>query len=169
MKNRRLIFLGTIGGASVMHTQVRKSGGIYFELGKKFILDPGPGSLVYSQKLGLTPEKLCGLLLSHLHPDHATDANALLDAMSRDKKPFLVAEAHCLKPMDDYYPCISRYHQELSQVYSVKAGDKIDIDGIKIAVNRADHYSPAVGFTISYNDTKIGYVSDGSYYNGEVP
>ena len=163
MKNR-LVFLGTGGGGSVTSTQVRKTGGIYFELGdKRFILDPGPGSLIYSQKLKL---KIDGLLISHIHPDHCTDANILLDAISRDKKPFLVAGEPCLKPGEEY-PCVSKYHQSLSNVYPVKAGDELDVDGIKVSVHRSDHYSPTVGFTISHNNTRVSYACDGKYYKGQ--
>lgn len=166
MKNR-LIFLGTGGGGSVTYTQTRKTGGVYFELGdKKFILDPGPGSLVYSHKLGLKPESWDGVLITHIHPDHCTDANVILDAISRDKKPFLVAGEPCLKPGNEY-PCVSKYHQSISNAYPVKVGDKVGVDGIKITANLADHYSPTVGFVISYNKIVVGYASDGIYYKGQ--
>jgi ribonuclease BN (tRNA processing enzyme) len=160
----RIIFLGTGGGKNVMFTQFRKTGGIFIELDNtKLIIDPGPGSLVYSQKLKLNPGKLDGLLLSHLHPDHCTDADALLDGM---KNPTLIAEEHCLKPMDGYYPCVSSYHQESSTTCIAKLGNAVKMKNLEIMINRADHYAPTVGFKI-IGSKIIGYPADGTYYEGQ--
>jgi len=160
----RLIFLGTGGGRHVMLAQVRKTGGIFVELdGKKFIIDPGPGSLVNARRIKLNPESWHGIFLSHLHPDNASDANALLDGM---KEPFIVAEEHCLKPSKEYYPVVSKYHQKKANVYAVKAGDKVKIDDLDILVTKADHYDPTVGFVIKGSKT-IGYAADGTYYRGQ--
>lgn len=160
----RLIFLGTGGGRHVMLAQARKTGGIFVELnGKKFIIDPGPGALVNARQIKLNPESWHGLFLSHLHPDNSSDANALLDGM---KEPFIVAEEHCIKPSKDYYPCISKYHQEKAKVFAVKAGDKLKIDDMEILVTKADHYDPTVGFMIKGSKI-VGYAADGTYYKGQ--
>ncbi|MFH0832464.1 MAG: MBL fold metallo-hydrolase [Candidatus Aenigmatarchaeota archaeon] len=166
MKNvaNRMVFLGTGGGKNVMFTQVRKTGGIFVELdGTRFIIDPGPGSLVNAQKLGLTLQKLDGILLSHLHPDHSTDANALLDGI---RDPILIAEEHCLKPKDRYYPCVSKYHQEKSKVKAMKKGKKTKIKNLIVEAVNADHYVPTIGFKIKGSKT-IGYASDGTYFKGQ--
>ena len=171
-KRDRIVFLGTGGGKSVMFTQVRKTGGVYIELdGKKFIVDPGPGALIYAQKLKLRPEKWDAILLSHFHPDHCTDANVLLDGISHlgNKKPLLIAEEQCLKhnnKHESYHQCISNYHQALADVRAAKPGSRIAVNGLGIRVNRADHYDPTVGFTIA-GSKQIGYPSDGTYYKGQ--
>lgn len=160
----RIIFLGTGGGRHVMLAQVRKTGGIYAELdGKKFVIDPGPGSLVNARQIKLNPESWNGLFLSHLHPDNSSDADALLDGM---KEPFIVAEKHCTKPSKGFYPCISKYHQQKAKVYAVKPKDKIKVNGFDVFVTRADHYAPTAGFVIKGNRT-IGYAADGTYYKGQ--
>ena len=160
----RLIFLGTGGGRHVMLAQVRKTGGIFVELDeKKFIIDPGPGSLVNARQIKLNPEAWNGIFLSHLHPDNSSDADALLDGM---KEPFIVAERHCIKPSKDFYPCISKYHQEKATVYAVKSGDRIKANGFDILVTKADHYGPTVGFVIN-GSKAIGYTADGVYYKGQ--
>lgn len=181
----KIIFLGTGGGRDMMIAQIRRTGGIFFDLGKtKFILDPGPGSLVHAVALGLQPEKWNGVLLSHLHPDHATDVNAYLDGIER---PFIVAEEHCLldkKDMNkgkekkddfDYFPCVTVYHQEKSKTYPVKDCSVVEVNGVKINATKAAHYIPAVGFRIRGDQTDakgvvqsfdIGYTSDGEYYKG---
>ncbi len=170
----RLVFLGTGGGRHMMLSQVRRTGGIFFDLDKvKFILDPGPGSLVHAINLGLKPEKWNGVLLSHLHPDHAADVNVYLDGM---EKPFIIAEEHCLlekksargkiKDDFDYFPCVTFYHREKSDAYPVKHGSAAEINGVKIAAVKANHYIPTVGFRIIGSQFDIGCTSDGSYYKG---
>lgn len=187
----RLVFLGTGGGRHMMLSQVRKTGGIFFDLDKvKFILDPGPGSVVHAVNLDLKPEKWDGVLLSHLHPDHAADVNVYLDGM---EKPFIIAEEHCLlekksvrgKDDFDYFPCVTVFHQEKSQVHPVKHGSVVGVNGVKFAAIKANHYIPTVGFRIIGSQTDassttsggrqsssavqpfdIGCTSDGSYYKG---
>ncbi len=164
----KLIFLGTGGGRDMMIAQVRKTGGLFFDMGKtKFIVDPGPGALVHAVNLGLRPDTWKGLLLSHFHIDHSADANALLDGL---KDPFLVAEEHCFP---DYkgkekgiFRCIAPYHVEKSKSYSVKPGDKVKINQIEFQAIKADHYDPVVGFRISGEGFDVGYTSDGAYYKG---
>lgn len=147
-----------------MLAQARRTGGIYVELdGKKFTIDPGPGSLVHARQIKLNPESWNGIFLSHLHPDNSSDADVLLDGM---KSPFVVAEAHCVKPSKDFYPVVSKYQQEKSKVYAVKPRDKIKLDGFNILVTKADHYDPCVGFVIRGSKT-VGYAADGTYYNGQ--
>lgn len=183
----RLVFLGTGGGQHVMSTQERKTGGMYFEYdGLKFILDPGPGSLVNSRMIGLEPDKWDGVLLSHMHPDHSTDVNVYLDGMVRNlnltpknrdeeieklskadaKKPFLITEETCVKLTEKFYPCVSKYHQSLSRVSILKADESKTIGSVKFTAVRADHYAPTIGFTIE-GTRKIGYSSDGTYYSGQ--
>ncbi len=165
----KLTFLGSGGSSRMMATQVRKTGGMLFDLGTKFVVDPGPGSLYHAIHLGFQPEKMNGVLVSHLHPDHCTDANAYLDAI---EKPFLIAEQHCVKDKKvtkskvDYFPCISVFHQRKSKVHAVKAGDKVKINDVEINVTKADHYDPTVGFRIRAENIDVGYTSDGSYFRG---
>jgi ribonuclease BN (tRNA processing enzyme) len=156
-----LTFLGTGGGGSVVYSQARASGGMHLVLDDKvFIIDPGPGSIVWFRKMKLKEPDI--LLLSHLHQDHSTDANVYIDGM---KEPIIIAEKHCVE-ISEYYPCISKYHIEKSRlVYKVSGGEEINIpdSNIKIFVTKSNHYAPTVGFKIVGSRT-IGYVSDGSYF-----
>lgn len=160
----RIIFLGTGGGRHVMLAQARRTGGIYVELdGLRFIIDPGPGSLVHARQIKLNPETWHGVFLSHVHPDNSSDSDALLDGM---KSPFVVAEAHCVNPSEEFYPVVSKYQQKKAQVYPVEGGEKLKVSDMDILVTKADHYDPCVGFVVKGTKT-IGYAADGTYYDGQ--
>lgn len=174
----RIVFVGTGGGRHAVSSQVRKTGGIFVELdGLKFIIDPGPGSLIFSRFLGLEPEKWDGILLSHYHIDQSSDANALIDGM-KDPAPvgeevakeiFLIAEEHCIRMKKDLdeYPRISKFHQKLVKtLHAVRPGEVISLGKIKVKTTKTEHGAPNVGFMIS-GSLRIGYPSDGIYFSGQ--
>lgn len=171
----RLVFLGTGGGGHMMFSQVRATGGLFFDLGDvRFIVDPGPGALVHARSLGLDPEKWNGLFISHLHPDNCSDANVLLDGM---KDAFLVAEQHCILPMEKlkqrskefkWYPAVSYYHQTMvKSLNPVKHKDRAKVTNLSVNVYRSLHYDPTVGYKITHQKITIGYPADGPYYKGQ--
>lgn len=172
----RIVFIGTGGGRHALSTQIRKTGGTYVELdGLKFIIDPGPGALVYSRMLGLEPEKWDGVLLSHFHIDNSSDTNALIDGMKgpqdNDEKReiFLITEEHCLRMKKDLneYPRVSKHHQSLVKYpFAAKPDTKLKIFGLKIETTKTDHGVPCVGFKIIGSKT-IGYAADGAYFKGQ--
>jgi len=111
-------FLGTGGGRHTMCTQRRKTAGIRLEHGDTQIhIDPGPGALVHSIYAGLSPMKLDGIIVTHCHPDHYTDAEVLVEAMTGGttrKRGTLAAAKSVLQGGNDLDPSISRYHQRLA-------------------------------------------------------
>ena len=176
-KMNRIVFLGTGGGRHMMFSQVRKTGGMYFELGGdknalKFIMDPGPGSLVNARQSGLKAENVQGVVLSHHHIDHSTDANVWLDGL---EKPFLIAEEHCVMDKTelgekdyDYYPCISPYQRKkVANLHAVKDRSAVKMGAVRFEAVKSDHYGPTVGFVISTDKFRIGYTSDGRHYSGQ--
>jgi ribonuclease BN (tRNA processing enzyme) len=165
MKNK-IIFLGSGGGgAGFMSRQTLRTGGKYVELdGLKFLIDPGPGTLVYASEAGLDMEEVDGILLSHLHPDHSTDTSALLDGM---EKYFIIAEKHCIKKSKEYFPCISKFHiQKATLAFAATPRKTYKVGKLKIKTVKTDHYGPAVGFKIIGSKT-IGYPTDGTYFEGQ--
>ncbi len=161
----KLVFLGTGGGGKVTFTQVRATGGIYTDLDKvKFIIDPGPGSLVHLRRLKLRDPE--GILLSHSHPDHYTDVDVLLDGISEKyNSSFLIAERHCLEGEN---MCVNKYMQrKVRRCIGMEAGDEVEIvEGIKVIATESRHYVPCIGFRIE-GEVIIGYVSDGPYFEGQ--
>jgi len=163
----RIKFLGIGAGDITMLLQIIPTSSIYVELDSlKFVIDPGPGTLINMKINKVNPLELNGLVVSHLHPDHCADANAILSGITK-KPSFLIAEETCLIPKDASYPCISKYHQELvDNVYPVNGGESIKIGNLNFYVFSSKHYLPTVGFRMMGSKT-IGYPSCGSYYNGQ--
>ncbi|MFZ0966093.1 MAG: MBL fold metallo-hydrolase, partial [Candidatus Bathyarchaeia archaeon] len=109
-----IIFLGTGGGRFATITQKRRTAGIrIISEGLNLHLDPGPGALVHSINEGLDPQKLNAVIVSHCHPDHYTDAEVLIEAMTRGmtrKRGVLVASKSVLSGTDICEASISKYH-----------------------------------------------------------
>ncbi|MDH5441168.1 MAG: MBL fold metallo-hydrolase [Candidatus Bathyarchaeota archaeon] len=168
-----IIFLGTGGGRFAMITQQRRTGGIRILSDNSNIhLDPGPGALIYSLEAGLDPQKINAILVSHSHTDHVTDAQVLIEAMSRGTKSKrgLLAAAHSVLYGNEVCgQSISNYHQSIPEkVIDAQVGVKFSIGDLEVRTTRAEHSDPdAVGFrlvTADYGD--FAYTSDSEYFGG---
>ena len=173
MAEVKIIFLGTGGGRFATVTQRRHTGGIRILADKlNAHLDPGPGALIYSLSAGLDPQKISALLVSHSHPDHYTDAEVLIEAMTHGttrKRGVLVAPHSVLFGNADVEASISRYHQGMpSRVFEAKSGGFFDIDSVKVMVTEARHSDPdTVGYRFESNDFGgFAYTSDTEYFEG---
>jgi phosphoribosyl 1,2-cyclic phosphodiesterase len=108
-----LKFLGTAGARFVVSTQLRHSGGLYWTLrGTRIWVDPGPGALVraLSSRPKIDPARTDVLVVTHRHLDHAGDATAVVEAMSRggfSPRGTLLAPRDALE--DE--PAVQRYAQ----------------------------------------------------------
>jgi len=172
MAELELVFLGTGGGRFATITQKRRTGGIRF-LSKdhNMHLDPGPGALIYSLEKGLNPQKIKAVLVSHSHPDHYTNAEILIEAMTRGmlKRRGIVAAPHSvLFGNNETGPAISRYHQQMPEkVIAVKPGVVFHVNDTRIAATEAKHTDlDAVGFRFETPVGDIGYTSDTEYFEG---
>lgn len=135
-------------------------------------LDPGPGALVYSINAGLDPQKLNAVLLSHSHPDHYTDAEVLIEAMTKgtlQKRGILAAANSVLNGNPTCEASISIYHQNLpSQTINAKPDTAFQVGSLKVEAIKAQHTDPdAVGYRFSSADNgDFAYTSDTEYYEG---
>jgi phosphoribosyl 1,2-cyclic phosphodiesterase len=168
-----IIFLGTGGGRFTTVTQKRRTAGIRI-IGEKLNLhlDPGPGALVYSISEGLDPQKINAIFVSHCHPDHYTDAEVLIEAMTRGmtkKRGVLAASKSVLSGSSVCEPSISKYHQQMpEQVVEAVPNLKFQVAELTVSVAEARHTDPdAVGFrfeTKEFGD--FAYTSDTEYFEG---
>jgi phosphoribosyl 1,2-cyclic phosphodiesterase len=156
-----------------MCTQRRKTAGIRLEQGKTQIhIDPGPGALVHSIYAGLTPMRLDGIVVTHCHPDHYTDAEVLIEAMTGGTtrmQGVLAASRSVLKGGEDLDPSISSYHQRLvARVEEMTPGAKFKISDIAFEAIHAVHGDgDAVCVKITAPDIgTIVYTSDTEAYSG---
>ncbi|MCK4478558.1 MBL fold metallo-hydrolase [Candidatus Bathyarchaeota archaeon] len=172
MEELRVVFLGTGGGRFVTITQKRRTAGIrLLSDGFNVHLDPGPGGLVYSWKLGLDPQKIDGILVSHAHPDHYNDAEVLVEAMTRGtvrRRGVLAAARSVLRGGETAEVAISKYHQSLpGRVVEVVAGEDFEVGGVRVVGAEARHSDvDAVGFRFETDVGSIGYTSDTEFFEG---
>jgi phosphoribosyl 1,2-cyclic phosphodiesterase len=166
-----LTFLGTGGGRFATITQKRRTAGIRIINSETNIhIDPGPGALVYSVDAGLDPQKLNAVLVSHSHPDHYTDAEVLIEAMTKDtlqKRGILAAANSVLNGNLTCEASISKYHQKMpSQTINATPGTVFQVGSLKAIVIKAKHTDPdAVGYRFSTIDYgHFAYTSDTEYY-----
>lgn len=165
--------LGTGGGRHTMCTQRRKTAGIRLAHGGTQVhVDPGPGALVHSIYAGLTPMRLDGVIVTHCHPDHYTDAEVLIEAMTGGttrRHGVLAAARSVLRGGDGIDPSVSRYHQGLAgRVEELVPGSRFEIGGISFEAIKAVHgdgdavclrlEAPGVG--------ALAYTSDTEAYPG---
>ena len=167
-----LDFLGTGGGRFVMTSQRRRTAGIRLTQGDTHVhLDPGPGALVFSNWAGLSPQELNGLIITHCHPDHYTDAEVFIEAMTdgtRAKQGVLAGTKSVLRGADGIGPCISGYHQGLLRdLIEMYEGTPFSVGELGFTATEARHSDPhSVGLRVSSSQGGIGYTSDTGYFPG---
>jgi len=165
-----LIFLGTGGGRFVTMTQRRRTAGIrIMGEGLNLHLDPGPGALVHSINEGLDPQRLNAVLVSHSHPDHYTDAEVLIEAMTHGmtrKHGVLAAAKSVLVGNDLVEASISKYHQQVVEQRIEATPDvRFKVGNTEISVTKAGHTDPdAVGFRFETEFGAFAYTSDSEYF-----
>jgi phosphoribosyl 1,2-cyclic phosphodiesterase len=173
MKKVEVVFLGTGGGRFTTITQKRRTGGIRILSNQLNIhVDPGPGALIYSLEAGLNPQKIKAVLVSHRHPDHYTNAEILVEAMTRGmlkKRGIIAAPPKILIGNKETGPAISTYHQRMVQkAIVVKPGMNFRVGKTKTIATKARHTDPeAVGFRFEIPEVgALGYTADTEYFEG---
>lgn len=168
----RIIFLGTGGGRFVTITQKRRTAGIRI-IGDSLNLhlDPGPGALVHSIEESLSPQRVRAVLVSHCHPDHYTDAEIFIEAMTHGmtrKQGLLAAPRSVLEGSNACETSISKYHQRMvEQKIEAAPGLSFQAAGVSISATEARHTDPAaVGFRFKTQFGEFAYTSDTEYFEG---
>lgn len=167
-----LHFLGTGGGRYVMTSQRRRTAGIRLaHCDTQVHIDPGPGALVFSNWAQLSPKKLDAIVVTHCHPDHYTDAEVFVEAMTngtQTKRGLLAGTISVLEGADGFGPSISYYHKGLVRdLICMERGTRFNVNDITFTATEARHSDPySVGLRIDTPEGVIGYTSDTGYFPG---
>lgn len=162
-------FLGTAGARFVVAKQLRYSAGTYIRLGgRNVLLDPGPGTLLRLAKSRppVDVTKLDAVILSHLHIDHTTDVNVVIDAMTGGGfagRGALFAPAECLEGED---AVVLRYLRDfLDRIVVLSASDDYEIDGLSFATSIAhDHGCETYGTRFQHDGRTISFMVDTRFF-----
>ena len=153
-----------------MITQRRRTAGLRLvHDGAQVHVDPGPGAVVFSNWARLSPQGLDAVVVTHCHPDHYTDAEVLVEAMThgtRDKRGVLAAPGSVLHGNDECGQSISSYHQDLVETIELLTpGHAFKVDHLGFEAVAAKHSdSETVGIKLKVPDVgSIGYTSDTAY------
>lgn len=137
--------------------------------GKNLHLDPGPGALVRSYQFGVNPLKLHGILVSHAHTDHYSDAEVLIEAMTRGmtrKSGLVIGSQSVIKGFKQWGPCISTYHLSQPRVEVMEPGNTITLDNLKVTATPTIHGDPKnIGFRLEWDGFTLSYTSDTTYFD----
>lgn len=168
----KITFLGTGGGRFSTISQRRMTGGFRIDnlRGKNYHIDPGPGALVRTYQYGFDPRNLSGVFVSHAHTDHYTDAEILIEAitkgMTRDNG-VIVGSQSVFENFEEFGPCVSNYHRSKSKNVLLKPNTTESFNKIKIKGTGTEHGDPTgVGFQIDEGSLKISYTADTFNFKG---
>lgn len=167
----KITFLGTGGGRFSTISQRRMTGGFRIDNlnGKNLHVDPGPGALVRTYQFGLNPRNLDGIFVSHAHTDHYTDAEILIEAMTRGmtkNKGTIIGSKSVLEGYEEFGQCISDYHKSKSTVLRLNDKSKKSFSNSALKGTKTIHGDPnGIGFFIDTGNIKIAYTSDTQYFN----
>ncbi len=167
--NNRITFIGTGGGRIVRASQQRGFGGFVVNLqGHQIHFDPGPGALNSLKLSKLSPSQTDIIFVSHAHIDHANDINAIIDSITLggiNKKGTLISVPSVIEGKDDVPWLRNFYKNKLEKIYSVKPGDKIQVNDLIFEIKRTKHDEPdCVGAVLKLKDFSLGYTSDTAYF-----
>jgi phosphoribosyl 1,2-cyclic phosphodiesterase len=115
------------------------------------------------------------LIVTHAHPDHATDANVMIEAMTKGmthQKGYLLASKSAFEGTEGIENIITKYHKKMpKETHEMAPGDKVTLEGVEIEATKTRHRDPTTfGVKIKYSDKIIAYTSDTEYFDelGEI-
>lgn len=167
----KITFLGTGGGRFTTISQKRMTGGFRIDdlNGKNYHVDPGPGALVRSYQFGLKPLSLNGIFVSHAHTDHYTDAEVLIEAMTKGmtrENGVIIGSRSVFEGFQQWGPCISKYHMSKSDKLILGPNKTKTLDDMKIKGTKTVHGDPTcIGFQMQVKGLNISYTSDTKYFD----
>ena len=158
-------FFGTTGNKDIIFKNIRSAGGLYINIDDTHIVfDPGINTFYkYIHTYG-NKERIDGIIVSHVHIDHANDLNIFIELMTnggREKRgsvivPKQAIENRILQPYLESFP---------EKIETIEANKTYKIKNLEITASIPhDHGVECYGFTIKTSRNKIGIVTDTKYF-----
>jgi ribonuclease BN (tRNA processing enzyme) len=165
----KLTFLGTGGGRFVMAKQMRRTAGFLVKTENTLAhVDPGPGALVYFNKLRIRPRRPDAILVSHAHLDHSHDTTPLIELMTdggRIERGTVLASRSVIDGIDGFLPAFGDYHKNMVEtvLYS-EPGKTYKIRDLTVTATPTWHDDPTgTGFILDDGEARVAYLSDTGY------
>jgi ribonuclease BN (tRNA processing enzyme) len=144
------------------------------------LIDCGASSLVALRARGLDPERLDGVVLSHLHGDHFGGLPFLLieaQHLSRRRRPFVIAgppgtRARLAAALDVMFPGAPATKWRFSwEVVEIEPGRPCDILGHRVVTAEVSHPSGAPSTAVRFSDgiTTLAYSGDTEWTDALLP
>lgn len=161
-------FFGTTGDKDLMfQSKLIPGSGIYMELdGKKIIMDPGPGTFSsFIREYPNTINQLDAVVLSHVHFDHSTDVNAMIEGMTDGGKQ----QRGKLITLNCAYNGDSRVIQNYlkgfpAETCLVDDAPETALDDIRIVAVQHRHGIPNFGYKFLVGNSCVSVVTDTAYF-----
>jgi ribonuclease BN (tRNA processing enzyme) len=168
-----IVFLGTGGGRWMTITQRLHTGGFRLHDELNVHVDPGAGAVARTNQQKISPLKTHAIMVSHCHPDHYTDAEVFIEAMTKGmtkKTGVLGGSKSVLIGSEKLGPAISRYHRSMiEKEYALDAGTTLKLGDIGVEALPSRHSDPdGVGMKFFTNHGIITYTGDTEYF-AEMP
>ncbi len=165
-----LFFVGSGGGRFAMITQTRRTGGFRLETEEVSIhFDPGPGALLATRLAGRPTTAVDAVVVSHAHPDHYTEAEVVVEAMTRGgikNRGYFIGSASAVEGYEgeegSFGPVLSNYHRSLPEAtVALEPGDRFTVGDVTLEATPTVHGDPTgVGFRVELEDDLLYYTSD---------
>jgi ribonuclease BN (tRNA processing enzyme) len=169
----KLTFLGTGGGRHVVISQLRATGGFLVEEKDLFLhVDPGPGALARARQFKKDLRKVNAIFVSHAHPDHYTELEMVIEAMTlgaKEKRGVLMANEYIFRGEGKFRRVVSDYHKEIiGNYFELEPQKKAEFDGTILTATRCSHAEDkCIGFVLEKGAVRLGYTADGAYFEGQ--
>lgn len=162
-----LKFLGTGGGRFTTMTQARSTGGCIVDAGTRIHIDPGPGALLRCRDEGEDPTATRAVFVTHAHPDHYTDAEVAVEAMTKGgttKRGMVVGSKSVIDGTETHDQVFSRYHkQRPEEMFAVVPGQHFKVGAVSVRATPSKHSDDTtVGFRFATDAGVLGYLADTS-------
>ncbi len=147
---------------------------MWLRLGQTQIhVDPGPGALVraLTNVPPCNPRELDAIVLSHKHLDHASDVNAMVEAMTSGgfrRRGTLLAPADAFDDEPVVLPYVRRFVERIERLEPSAGPYRIGAVDLYTSVAHV-HAVKTYGLLFAYEGLRVAYMPCGRFFDGLAP